>query len=68
MGTNNQATVLSLLSSLFYVGHVRVYYLTLTKQQNSRAAYFSIGAHLKSPFTSAVLPNLNLSSKDNERI
>lgn len=53
---------------LFYEGHVRVYYLTLTSQQNSRAAYFSMGAHLGSCFTSIALPDLNLSSKDNERI
>lgn len=53
---------------LFYVGHVRVYYLTLTSQQNSRAAYFSMGAHLGSCFTSTALPDLNLSSEDNERI
>lgn len=53
---------------LFYVGHVRVYYLTLANQQNSRAAYFGIGGHLRRCFTSSALPDLNLSSKDNERL
>lgn len=56
---------------LFSVGHIRVYYLTLANQQNSGAAYFSIGAHLRnlrSRFTSTALPALNLSSKDKERV
>jgi hypothetical protein len=53
---------------LFYVGHVRGYYLTLVNQQNSRAAYFRIGGHLRSCFTSTALHDLKLSSKDNERL
>lgn len=53
---------------LFFVGHVRVYYLSLANQQNSRVAYFSIGRHLRSRFTSTALPDLNLNFKDNERL